>query len=86
MPLPELLDSSASYFKNAKAVLDRPLKTDGLLTDVQKADATAMVKVAIANAVLIASLSLRPPPEGSRALLGFGTHPHFVTVTLKPPA
>ncbi|KOO28251.1 n-alpha-acetyltransferase auxiliary subunit-like protein [Chrysochromulina tobinii] len=89
-PVEGLLSTAASHFKSVKTRLDAPIKaetkTDGTtLSAVQKAEAMAYAKVAVANGVLIASLSLKPPAAGSVVKFGYAAHPHFVQLSLAPP-
>jgi len=89
-PIEALLSTAAAHFRSAKGRLDAPIKADARedgtgLTPLQKAEAVAYAKVAVANGVLIASLTLKPPVEGSVAKLGFSMHPHFVVVSLAAP-
>ena len=89
-PVEGLLSTAANHFKSVKTRLDAPIKaetkTDGTtLSAVQKAEAMAYAKVAVANGVLIASLSLKPPAAGSVVKFGYAAHPHFVQLSLAPP-
>ena len=89
-PLENLLSTATGHFKSAKARLDGPIKaearTDGTgLTPFQKSEAMAYAKVAVANNVLIASLTLRPPAAGSLTKFAFDKHPHYCTLSLEPP-
>jgi hypothetical protein len=86
----DVLAMAGKHFKAVKSSLDGPLKaeprSEGAPSAAQRAEAMALAKVAIANGVLIASLSLKPPPDGSRARLSFDTHAHFVVATMETPA
>ena len=86
-----LLSSALSHFKSAKSRLDVPLKADGKVSDApilstnQRNEAMALAKVAVANSVLIATLSMKPPAPGVVAQFSFSVHPHFVAVSFKTP-
>jgi hypothetical protein len=84
----DLLRGAASHFKAARAKLDGPLKADpkseGALSPALRAEATRLVKVAVANSVVILSLERSPPPELSVAKFSFAAHPSFVTVSIGP--
>jgi hypothetical protein len=89
----DMLASAASHFKTVKLRLDAPLKADppkgadaaGFFSPAQRAEALGLVKVAVANGVLIATLNLRPPPEGACASFSFAAHAGYVVATLAPP-
>ena len=71
---------AAEHFKSAKMRIEALLKAEAALDIAQRADAVTLKKVAVANAVFIAALTLRPPAAGTRAKCTFATHPHFVVV------
>lgn len=84
VPLPDLSDAAASSFKSAKAAIDKALHMPDLpTTPLDKAEMLALARVAVANAVLLATALHTPPPAGSRtAVFDFGTHPCFPLVRL----
>ena len=64
-----------------------PAPQEGALSPSQRNECLSLCKVAVANGVLIASLSLRPPATGSHAKLSFDTHPQYAVVSMvAPPA
>ena len=87
-----LLSSALSHFKSAKSRLDVPLKADGKVSDApilstnQRNEAMALAKVAVANSVLIATLSMKPPAPGVVAQFSFSVHPHFVAISFVTPS
>eukprot|EP00962_Isochrysis_galbana_P038710 scaffold13770_cov136-Isochrysis_galbana.AAC.2 len=83
-PLPQLTDAASAKFKSAKAAIDRALHMpDLLITPPDKADMLALARVAVANAVLLATALQPPPPPGTRtAAFDFSTHPCFPLVRL----
>lgn len=82
--------AALAHFKAAKAAVDKALHSpDSPATPEQRADLTALARVAVANSVMLASALTPPPAEGSRrATFDFGTHKCFPIVKLveaKPP-
>ena len=67
-----LLGTAAQHFQSARRRLDGPLKltskSEGALTPALRAEAMALVKVCVANSVVILSLERSPPASGMVAV------------------
>ena len=82
----ELLAHAAACFRAAKAATDRALQTsDAAPTARQRAELTALARVAVANGVVVAAETQQPPSPTvqRRATFSFSAHPSFARVVLQ---
>jgi len=82
--LGDVFSQAGSHFKSARAGFEKLAKAEGVQDHVREG-ATALARVAVSNAVCIATLAAKPPAAGSTAALSFAAHPAYPVVSIAPP-
>ena len=84
MEMSDLLKGASGCFKAAKAAVDKALHQPvAPLKDGEKAELTALARVAVANAVCVGSLQQAPPSAGAKLTFSWAAHAHFPCVAFK---
>ena len=80
----DLLKGASGCFKAAKAAVDKAFHQPvAPLKDGEKAELTALARVAVANAVCVGSLQQAPPSAGAKLTFSWAAHAHFPCVAFK---